>query len=782
MSDNFCHLHGHSYFSMLDGLGSIEQIFQKAKDLNQEYIAVTDHGSMYGIVPAAVESKKTGIKLIHGFEAYVVKDASIKDKSERSSESEVARKHLILLAKDNEGYKRLMKICSWGMCEGFYYRPRIDDSILEKYGTEGLIASSACFVPSKYLTVITKSEVKNLLDVNAADLVKTHTGEWKFVITPTTRYYEGNLYTVYIANEFPMTVTENHKFLVLRENTQKISDDYKYLNPWYNSDEAIDCLTNHSWVERYRGSYVPEWLKVQNIQQGDFLLYPINMEKLNIEEVRQYILSQIDNFTFNEQDLNYHLISISLNYVCNIRDKLNQLLVYSWIYDRLGYYELVLDKCKLEQIKENKLCPTNMMEMPLEFEGKLYLRRRVHKIEQSVDKIQVHCLNVNQDHSFVINNAISANCIAGSISQYILHDDYEAAKKEALRYQQLFHGDFYLELMPHKHLQEQANRGLLKIHEETNIPLILTSDFHYINQEDKEAHEVLLCAQQKTTLSDPNRWKFEEGFYYIMSRDEIIKIFQEHHPYIPSEKLKEAADNTVKIAEQCNVEIKMGHHYLPKIDPYVELKANPQLEHEFNMFESRRLQEIALHNNITIDEAKNRVDASNEYLRFLTIHGWHGMYQQDQLNAKHISLLMHELDIIQSLGFASYFLLLEEILAFCAKENISVGVARGCGNDLNKVNTLNKGLVNINQIKKDDQVLGLDDKYHQVLQTYEYDCDEDLIQIKTENNKIIEGLTKDHKVLGLKKEDYVEGKEYTISDFKWYKIDELDVNDYIVEI
>jgi len=145
--DKFVHLHVHSTYSTLDGLTRIPELFKKIERLEQSAIALTDHGSLAGVVNAAVESQKyKNINFIPGCELYTVPDAKIKDKSERSSESDVARKHLLLLAKDNEGYKRLMKICSWGHIEGYYYRPRVDDSVLEKYGTEGLIASSACIL------------------------------------------------------------------------------------------------------------------------------------------------------------------------------------------------------------------------------------------------------------------------------------------------------------------------------------------------------------------------------------------------------------------------------------------------------------------------------------------------------------------------------------------------------------------------------------------------------------------------------------------------------------
>ena len=641
------------------------------------------------------------------------------------------------------------------MTEGYYYRPRIDDSILEKYGTEGLIASSACFLPSDNLDVLTKDGIKNLLDVQAGDYVQSHTGKWCQVIIPTTREYEGNFYKFTINGELPFTITENHKLLILRKNSKSIEDKYDYLSRW-NIPYTL------SYTERARGIYEPEWLEAKNINVGDDVLIPVDIN-IDLGEVRQYILSQEDKFEITEAG-NYCIKSQDKNYLYDFKNKLQSLLIMSWLYDKNNYYELNFWKKKIDNLKNNEYYPLNEGEVPFEFNGKLYIRRNIFYIDKFYDKKQVYCLNVENDHSFVINNIISRNCLAGSVAQYILKNNYDAAKKKALYYQQLFNGNFYLEMMCHLKLQEEVNKGLIQLHKDTGIPLIISSDAHYLNKEDRIAHDILLCTQQKTTLNDPNRWKFEPGFYYIMGREELTQIMHKHHPYITDDILNKAMDNTVKIAEQCHVEFTLGKHYLPKINPYNELKNNPQLKKEFDIFESRRIKEITHQDNLTVEEVKEKIDSSDEYIRFLTIHGYHGMYQQHKLDAKHLSLLFYELDVIYNMQFSSYFLILEEIIRWCAEQNIPVGVARGCCLKTNKVNT------------------GLDDKYHQVLQTYEYDCDEDLIQIETENNKIIDGLTKDHKVLGLKKEDYVEGKEYTINDLMWYEIDELDVNDYIVEI
>lgn len=774
--DNFVHLHCHSNFSLLDGLIKIPDLFNKVKALGQPAIAITDHGNCASIFDAQAVAQKTGIKYIPGCEVYCVPDAKIKSKEERSSETDVSRKHLILLAKNNEGYKRLIKIASWGMTDGFYFRPRIDDSILEKYGTEGLIASSACFVPSNNLDVLTKDGIKNLLDIKAGDYVQSHTGEWRQVIIPTTREYEGNFYTIKTNGLLDFTITENHKLLVLRENTKAITKNCNYFSRW-----DIDTNKFLPLTKRYCGTYIPEWIEANQLQQGDYLLSIIDTNS-KLEEIKQYIFSQRNKFIFDEKSNNIYVRSQDKNYIYNLQNKLQQLLICSWIYDKKDYYELSFFQSKLRQLNENKLHPLNIQEIPFEYDNKLYIRYKITYIDKFYDRKRVYCLNVDQDHSFTINNIISKNCLAGSISQYILRGQYDKAKKKALYYQQLFNGDFYLELMCHLNKQIDANKGLIQLHKDTGIPLIISSDAHYLNKEDKEAHEVLLAVQTRATMDDPKRWKFEPGYYYIMNRAELIQIMKEKHSYISDDILNEAMDNTVKIAEQCNVEFDFSKHYLPKIDPYKELQSNPQLLKEFNIFETRRLAEVAKRNSITIDEAKARLDTSNEMVRFLCIHGYNGLYKQHFIDAKHLSLFLYELDTIISLGFSSYFLILYEIQYFCNQANILVGFSRGCSSKDNKVKTLLKGLINIDQIEKNDQVLGLDNQYHKVLRTYEYDCNENLIQIETENNKQIDGLTKDHKVLGLKKEDYIEGKEYTINDFKWYEIDELDIDDYIIEI
>lgn len=144
MKKEFVNLHGHSKFSLLDGMTDPAKLVEYTLQLGQPASCITDHGVMYSIVDHFQYAENKGQKAIAGFEAYVVPDHKIKDKSEAQAESESKREHLVLLATDNEGYKSITKMCSVGTTDGFYYRPRIDDNIIQKYGTNGVIALSAC--------------------------------------------------------------------------------------------------------------------------------------------------------------------------------------------------------------------------------------------------------------------------------------------------------------------------------------------------------------------------------------------------------------------------------------------------------------------------------------------------------------------------------------------------------------------------------------------------------------------------------------------------------------
>jgi DNA polymerase-3 subunit alpha len=166
----FTHLHVHTEYSLLDGAARIKDLIAEAKELGMDAVAITDHGAMFGVIDFYKEAKKHGIKPIIGCEVYT----AARTMQDKDVERDKRQGHLVLLAKDDTGYRNLMKIVSAGYTEGFYYKPRIDHDLLRKY-SEGIIALSACLagdVQSKLLNNDyegAKKEALTLLDIFGKD-------------------------------------------------------------------------------------------------------------------------------------------------------------------------------------------------------------------------------------------------------------------------------------------------------------------------------------------------------------------------------------------------------------------------------------------------------------------------------------------------------------------------------------------------------------------------------------------------------------------------------------
>ena len=135
----FVHLHTHSHYSLLDGLPKIEELVLKAKKLGMDSLALTDHGFLYGAIDFYKTAKQHGIKPIIGLEAYI----AARKMTDRQAGFDDKRFHLTLLAKNNQGYKNLVKLTTVANLEGFYYKPRLDHETLAKY-SDGIIALSGC--------------------------------------------------------------------------------------------------------------------------------------------------------------------------------------------------------------------------------------------------------------------------------------------------------------------------------------------------------------------------------------------------------------------------------------------------------------------------------------------------------------------------------------------------------------------------------------------------------------------------------------------------------------
>lgn len=356
----FVHLHNHTSYSLLDGAAKIDEEVKRAKELGMPALAITDHGTMYGVIEFYNACKKEGIKPIIGCEVYVARNSRF-DKAVGREEKPY---HLILLVKNEIGYKNLCKLVSLASIEGYYYRPRVDRELLEKYH-EGLIALSAC--------------------------------------------------------------------------------------------------------------------------------------------------------------------------------------------------------------------------------------------------------------------------LGGELPYYLMKEDYDNALKTALWYQDTFgEGNYYLELQYHGiHEQVVVNAGLERISEETNIPLVVTNDNHYVYKEDATIQDVMVCIQTGKTLNDPNRMHFHGDAFYLKSYDEMLETLPRH---------KEAIERTVEVAEKCQFDFSFGTNHMPVF-------ALPEGENE------------------------------KDYLKGLCLEGLKERYGSPSEEA--LKRLDFELEVIAQMGYSAYFLIVWDFIDFARKNEIYVGPGRG---------------------------------------------------------------------------------------------------------
>lgn len=162
MKSKFTHLHVHSHYSLLDGLAKIDELIKRAKELNMDSLALTDHGVLYGAIEFYKKAKKAGIKPIIGAELYIAPEGL----HLKRPNIDKKRWHLVVLAKNKIGYQNLIQLVTKAHLEGFYYKPRVDKELLKKH-SDGLIAMSACFqgeIPKAILAGNIKTAEKAALE------------------------------------------------------------------------------------------------------------------------------------------------------------------------------------------------------------------------------------------------------------------------------------------------------------------------------------------------------------------------------------------------------------------------------------------------------------------------------------------------------------------------------------------------------------------------------------------------------------------------------------------
>ncbi len=223
-------------------------------------------------------------------------------------------------------------------------------------------------------------------------------------------------------------------------------------------------------------------------------------------------------------------------------------------------------------------------------------------------------------------------CLGGELPKLILSGEYEKARETALEMRELFGVDgYYLELQDHGiPAQKKVNEALIRMSQETGIPLIATNDAHYLRREDASMQDILMCIQTGKTLDEPNRMRFETQEFYVKSEEEMAALFPE---------CPEAIENTAKIAELCNVEFEFGKYHLP-------------------LFQ--------LPDGWTDGEA---------YLRKLCLDGFARRYSDPP--PEYRTQLDHELAMIQKMGYVDYFLIVSDFIDFAKRNGIPVGPGRG---------------------------------------------------------------------------------------------------------
>ena len=242
-------------------------------------------------------------------------------------------------------------------------------------------------------------------------------------------------------------------------------------------------------------------------------------------------------------------------------------------------------------------------------------------------------------------------CLAGFISRAILDGDTEKAKEIAKQYIDIFGKEnFYIELQ-NNGIEDQliANRGLIKLAKELELELVATNDCHYLNKEDSNSHEVLLCIQTGKKMNDLDRFKFGSDEFYVKTPEEMKEGFK---------NFPKALENTCKIADRCNVTFEFGHTILPNFD-------TPNNMDHFEFL--KKLTYEGLKQRYGAQCAPLRNNENQNVAEHSVLH--------DDINTR----IDYELTTINKMGYTDYFLIVWDFINYAKSQGIPVGPGRGSG-------------------------------------------------------------------------------------------------------
>ena len=286
----------------------------------------------------------------------------------------------------------------------------------------------------------------------------------------------------------------------------------------------------------------------------------------------------------------------------------------------------------LTLLAENNTGYQNLVELV----SKAYLEGFYYKPRVDYDLLKEHAEGI----------IALSGCLGGEVAQHLAPDgsreegntanekSYEKALEKAKNYQNIFgQENFFIELHNHGINQQiQILDDLVNISKEIDAPLVAANDSHYVSKNDSSAHDALLCVQTNATMEDDDRFKFDGEEYYVKSSEEMRKLF-------PDESFPNACDNTLKIADRVNYQFSFGKDYLP---------------------------------DFPIDDSSLTVE---EFLRKKVFIGAEQKYHE--INTEVQERIDYELDVINSMGFASYFLIVGDLIEFAKSKNIRTGAGRG---------------------------------------------------------------------------------------------------------
>ena len=228
-----------------------------------------------------------------------------------------------------------------------------------------------------------------------------------------------------------------------------------------------------------------------------------------------------------------------------------------------------------------------------------------------------------------------SGCLVGNVARMLMNNDYDGARNEAIELRNIFgENNFFLEIQNHFLQEDKAViEGLKRLSDELNIPLVATNDMHYIRKSDAVAQDILMCIQTQTSVNDDNRMKFENDEFYMKSEEEMWALFPD---------LPQAIEMTQKIADRCNVEFTFGEYHIPEYIPPEGMTCQ-------------------------------------EYLRELCYKGavkryGHHALDEDSIYKKRLEM---ELNVIESMGYVEYFLIVWDFIHYAKSHNIPVGPGRG---------------------------------------------------------------------------------------------------------